>query len=85
MPDLAGRIAENLAGVRSGQRIADAAVRSGRNAADAVRLVAVTKYVGLEEILAPWSRPVASISAKAGRNSFGNVPPRWPARLSAGI
>lgn len=40
------RIASNLAGIR--QRIAAAARRSGREAAD-VTLVAVTKYVGLPE------------------------------------
>ena len=42
-------IAENLARVRS--RMADAAARAGR-AADEVRLLAVTKYVGLPEIRA---------------------------------
>ncbi len=42
MDDVARRIAENLAAVRG--RIADATRRSGR-AADAVTLVAVTKYV----------------------------------------
>ncbi|MGA2619309.1 MAG: YggS family pyridoxal phosphate-dependent enzyme [Thermoguttaceae bacterium] len=46
MPDAAARIAENVARVHG--RIAAAAVRSGR-AADAVRLVAVTKYVGPAE------------------------------------
>jgi len=46
---LAVRIAENVAEIR--QRIAAAAARSGRSA-DAVTLVAVTKYVGLEEIRA---------------------------------
>ena len=43
---LTERIADNLARVRG--RIAEAAARSGR-AADAVVLVAVTKYVGAEE------------------------------------
>jgi len=43
------RIAENLAGVR--QRMAAAAQRSGRPP-EAVRLIAVTKYVGLEETAA---------------------------------
>ena len=42
------RIAENVASVRD--RIADAARRSGRTE-DAVTLVAVTKYVGAEQIL----------------------------------
>jgi uncharacterized pyridoxal phosphate-containing UPF0001 family protein len=42
MSDDAARIAENVAGIRG--RIADAAARSGRTA-DAVTLVAVTKYV----------------------------------------
>ncbi len=45
MTDVAGRIAENVAHVRS--RIAAAARRSGRTADD-VTLVAVTKYVPLE-------------------------------------
>jgi pyridoxal phosphate enzyme (YggS family) len=43
MSDLADRVRDNLARVR--QRIADAAVRSGRTA-EAVRLVAVTKAAG---------------------------------------
>jgi len=46
MQQVAQRIAENLARVRG--RIADAAARAGR-AANEVRLVAVTKYVGLGE------------------------------------
>ena len=49
MPDLVARIAENLGRVRA--RIADAAARAGREAG-AVRLVAVTKYVGPPEIRA---------------------------------
>jgi pyridoxal phosphate enzyme (YggS family) len=49
VPDRARRIDDNLARVR--QRIAEAAVRSGRKA-DAVRLVAITKYVGLDEMRA---------------------------------
>lgn len=44
--DVAQRIAENVQQVR--ERIAAAAVRSGRRA-DEIRLVAVTKYVGAEE------------------------------------
>jgi pyridoxal phosphate enzyme (YggS family) len=48
MPD-AARIAENVAEIR--QRMADAAARAGRSV-DRVTLVAVTKYVGLEEIRA---------------------------------
>ena len=50
MPDSAQRIADNLASVR--ERIAQAAVRSGRTSA-AITLVAVTKYVGLTEVQAP--------------------------------
>lgn len=49
MSQHAERIVENVARVR--QRIADAAQRAGR-AADTVRLVAVTKYVGPDEIRA---------------------------------
>ncbi len=49
MPDLVARIAENVGRVRT--RMAEAAARAGRNAAD-VRLVAVTKYVGPAEIRA---------------------------------
>jgi pyridoxal phosphate enzyme (YggS family) len=49
MSDFAARIAENLADTR--RRIAEAARASGREA-DAVRLVAVTKYVGLPETAA---------------------------------
>jgi len=49
MPDLAGRIAENVAEVRG--RIADAAAAAGRNAGE-ITLVAVTKYVGEAEIRA---------------------------------
>lgn len=47
--DIAARIAENLAEVRG--RIAEAAARAGRDAGE-VRLVAVTKYVGPDEIAA---------------------------------
>ncbi|MFH1266994.1 MAG: YggS family pyridoxal phosphate-dependent enzyme [Planctomycetota bacterium] len=47
MTYLAKRIAENVAGVRA--RIADSAARGGRTA-DAVTLVAVTKYVGAAEV-----------------------------------
>jgi PLP dependent protein len=47
MPNLAAKIVENVAGVCS--RIADAAARSGRTA-DAVRLVAVTKYATIEAV-----------------------------------
>jgi PLP dependent protein len=49
MSNLTTRLAENLAEIRG--RIADAAARSGR-AADAVRLVAVTKYVASEQVRA---------------------------------
>ncbi len=47
MPGIAARIAENVAGVRG--RITAAAARSGRPA-DAVTLVAVTKYVPAEAV-----------------------------------
>lgn len=46
MSDLLSRLAENLNRVH--QRIAEAAARGGRTA-EAVKLVAVTKYVGLDE------------------------------------
>jgi pyridoxal phosphate enzyme (YggS family) len=49
MPDINQRIADNLHQVR--ERIDAAAVRSGRRAED-IQLVAVTKYVGLDEIRA---------------------------------
>jgi hypothetical protein len=49
MPALLTHIAENIAEVR--RRMAAAAVRTGRQAND-VRLVAVSKYVGLDEIRA---------------------------------
>jgi hypothetical protein len=49
MPGLLIHIAENVAAVRG--RMAAAAVRAGRPAED-VRLLAVTKYVGLDEIRA---------------------------------
>ncbi len=49
MPDLAQRIARNLADVRA--RIADAAAAAGRSA-DQIALVAVTKYVGEAEVRA---------------------------------
>lgn len=49
MSDTAGRIARNLDAVRS--RICQAAARAGRRA-DEITLVAVTKYVGPEEIRA---------------------------------
>ncbi|QGJ72424.1 YggS family pyridoxal phosphate-dependent enzyme [Planctomycetales bacterium 10988] len=46
MSQLSEKIANNVAAIR--ERIVDAAKRSGRNA-DEVTLVAITKYVGLEE------------------------------------
>ena len=49
MPDIARRIADNVAAIRA--RMAEAAARSGRSA-DEVRLVAVTKSVGVEAIRA---------------------------------
>ena len=47
MPDISAQIRENLAHVR--QRMAAAAIRSGRSAEE-IKLVAVTKYVGKAEI-----------------------------------
>jgi PLP dependent protein len=47
MSDLAAKIADNVAGIRS--RMADAAARS-RRSADAVRLLAVTKYASIEAV-----------------------------------
>jgi hypothetical protein len=49
MIELTAKIAENVSRVRG--RMAEAAARAGRSA-DEVRLVAVTKYVGVEEIRA---------------------------------
>jgi PLP dependent protein len=49
MTELTAKIAENVSRVRG--RMAEAAARAGRSA-DEVRLVAVTKYVGVEEIRA---------------------------------
>jgi hypothetical protein len=64
MGDEAAQIAENVAQVR--RRIADAAARSGRSA-DAVRLVAVTKYVS-----ADVARPLVA----AGCVDFGESRPQ---------
>ncbi len=80
MPDLLQTIRTNLAEVRG--RIADAARRSGR-AADAIELVAVTKFVGDAEIRALMeagcttfgeSRP-QHVWEKAGR--LAGLPIRW--------
>ncbi len=57
-------IADNVARIR--ERIAVAAQRSGRSA-DAVKLIAVTKYVGLEEITALY---------EAGCSTFGESQPQ---------
>ncbi len=57
--DVAARLSDNLARVR--QRIAEAAVRTGRLAQD-IRLVGVTKYVDVEtarELLAAGLRDLA--------------------------
>ncbi len=64
MTDDAARIAENVAEVR--RRITDSAARSGR-AADAVTLVAVTKYV---------SADVASLLVEAGCRDLGESRPQ---------
>lgn len=57
-------IRRNLDSIR--QRIAEASVRSGRSV-DAVRLIAVTKYVGLDEIRALYA---------AGCRDFGESRPQ---------
>jgi pyridoxal phosphate enzyme (YggS family) len=64
MTDDAARIAENVADVR--RRIADSAARSGR-AADAVTLVAVTKYV---------SADVARLLVESGCRDLGESRPQ---------
>jgi hypothetical protein len=64
MTDDAARIAENVAAIR--RRIADAAARSGR-AADAVTLVAVTKYV---------SADVARLLVEVGCHDLGESRPQ---------
>ena len=64
MNDLARRIAENLAQVRS--RIEAAAKRSGRSA-DSVALVAVTKYVSVE---------MAAAAVAAGCHDLGESRPQ---------
>ncbi|MBN2217637.1 MAG: YggS family pyridoxal phosphate-dependent enzyme [Pirellulales bacterium] len=61
MTDAARRIAENVARVRG--RIAEAAARAGRRP-EAVQLIAVTKYVGLDEMRAV----VAAGCAALGEN-----------------
>ncbi len=70
MPGQLTHIAANVAKIR--RRIAEAARRSGRSA-DLVKLIAVTKYAGPDEIRA-WSPQDAPNWAKAVRNSFGNMP-----------
>jgi PLP dependent protein len=64
MSDEAARIVENVAGIRG--RIADAATRSGRPS-DAIRLVAVTKYV---------SADVARLLVDAGCHDLGESRPQ---------
>ena len=64
MSSPAGRIAENLAQVRS--RIAEAAARAGRTT-DAVKLVAVTKYVSAE---------IAAAVVAAGCHDLGESRPQ---------
>lgn len=64
MDELRRRLADNLAGVRA--RIADAAQRSGRPA-EAITLVAVTKYVPVD---------VAAALVDAGCNDLGESRPQ---------
>lgn len=80
MNDLARRIAENLVGVQ--QRMADAAARAGRAASD-VRLVAVTKYVGPDEIAALIAAGCVDLGESRPQalwqraDSFRDPPVRW--------
>jgi len=80
MNNLNARIAENLARLRG--RIADAAVRSGR-AADDVRLVGVTKYVGEAEVRALVEAGCSDLGESRPQQlwqkaeAVGDLPIRW--------
>ena len=80
MTDLMARIAENVAEIRG--RIAEAAVRSGRPPAD-VLLLAVTKYVGPEEIRALVAAGCVDLGESRPQQlwvraeSLADLPIRW--------
>lgn len=80
MSDVASRIADNVSKVR--QRIADAAQRVGRQASD-VTLVAVSKYVGADEIRALVETGCKDIGESRPQElwkkaeALGDLPIRW--------
>jgi PLP dependent protein len=75
-----GQIAANVAELR--RRIVDAAIRSGR-AGDAVRLIAVTKYAGPEEIRALVAAGCTELGESRPQQlwdraaEFSDLPIRW--------
>jgi hypothetical protein len=80
MSALSARIAENLSRVRT--RMADAAARTGR-AAEEVRLLAVTKYVGPPEIRALVEAGCTELGESRPQQlweraaALGDLPIRW--------
>jgi PLP dependent protein len=80
MPNLATRIAENLAAIRG--RMAAAAARSGRGGAR-IMLVAVTKYVGPDEVRALVEAGCAELGESRPQQlwqraeMFRDLPIRW--------
>ena len=80
MSESLARIAQNVAEVRG--RIADAAARAGL-AADSVLLLAVTKYVGLEEIRALVAAGCADLGESRPQqlwqraDALHDIPVRW--------
>jgi PLP dependent protein len=80
MTDIQQRIADNVAAIR--QRIAEAAARS-RRGADAVRLVAVTKYVGPPEVEALLAAGCTDLGESRPQElwqkaaAFAGRPVRW--------
>ncbi|MGA2060665.1 MAG: YggS family pyridoxal phosphate-dependent enzyme [Thermoguttaceae bacterium] len=80
MPDISARIGKNLSLVR--QRIATAAMRSGRRGED-IKLVAVTKYVGKAEIEALVAAGCSDLGESRPQQlwqraeEFADLPIRW--------
>lgn len=80
MPDRASIIARNLTDVR--HRMANAAIRSGRHADDA-RLVAVTKYVEVDEIRGVLAAGVRDVGESRPQQlwqraeTLAETPARW--------